>query len=510
MLDVVDEIAKKFKADGLVGDTWADKVRLRGRLVALYRRYYEGDHRLNLSKEMKAMLQIKDGKFMEHSDRYNDNYCEMVVDTLSDRLTLDGIEAESPAVRNPQENGAGPSTAETTQAWADAISRNNRLDGLQIRVHEAALRDGETFVMSEWSDLSMRIVFSHEPTWDGDTGVIAVYDRRGEMIAAAAKVWLEADVRHVNLYYAGRVEKYVAKESGDLERITRPEMVLDDGAVMEGNESTVRDGQIPGLPLVAFRNRGGGRSELVNVIPLQDSLNSTLVSMVMSALLTAFAILFARGWKPPATITPGMLLHAMVEGEDGKPIVTDDPEAARAYATLNQAYDLKRIEGGNLKELHDQADFLIEQISAVSSTPTPGKMGGAASGEALKQLDVRLVGKARRAHAQIGNAWEDLYKLAHRQQTIFATKLPPAVLDWRAKWETAEIRDDANIRELAKLLSEMGYEREALRALNHLSLLDFSEERIDQMMQDKAKDSALALAQLGGNLPGFENFAETA
>lgn len=494
MSDVVDHIQERFVAAGLVGEKWGETVRRAGRLVALFRRYYEGDHRMNLSAEMKAMLQIKEGhdKLLEGSDRYNNNYCEMIVDTLTDRLSLDTIEATGPQPPEPQ--APDTNTNNVAQGWVDAVSRFNRTDGLQIIVHEAMLRDGVTYVMSEWSDALGMVVFSHEGAFDGAAGVIGVHDRRGESLVAAAKIWFEADVRHVNLYYPDRVEKFVTDEDGEMVQVV--------------NENAMRDGQMAGVPLVPFRNRGGGRSELINVIPLQDSLNSTLISMVMSALLTAFAILFARGWKPPAAITPGMVLRALVAGKDGNTIMTDDPDEARAYAALNESYDLTRIEGGDLEQLHNQADFLIEQISAVSSTPIPGKMGAAASGEALKQLDIRLVGKARRAQVQIGNAWEDLYRLAHRQQTLFATTLPPEVIDWRARWETAEIRDDANIRDLAKLLWEFGFEREALRVLNHSSLLDFSEDKIKQMMAEKNRDAGAAMQALGGIMPGFELFGE--
>jgi len=469
MLNAINEI---LKDKGLVGSLWMEQMDARGKLVRLFREYYDGQHRLKLTSEMRKMMQISDDRL----DRYNDNYCEMVVDKLGDRLVLDTVENAS----------------DEAQAWAEAIMQANRMDALQIAVHEAVLRDGETFVMAEYSDEAKRTVLARELAWDGTYGILPVYDGRGENLIAAAKVWLDGDVTRVNIYYQNSIEKYVA----DGEELNLAETI-----------PTSRLDKAPGVPLVPFRNRGGGRSELVNVIPLQDSLNRTVISMVMSGELTAFSLLFAVGFKPPSGITPGMVIHAMIEGEDGKSIVASDKDEAEAYAALMAAYKLERVEGGSLAELIDQAEFLIDQISTISSTPIPSKMGGdSASGEALKQREIGLLGKARRACVQLGNAWEDVFALAHRVESLYATNRPPAAEDWFARWKTAQIRNDADIRETAKLLQLWGFEREALRVLSQSSQVQYSEEDIDRLIAEKAADGGAALAAAAGNLPGFDTF----
>lgn len=457
---------------GLVGSAWADTQTARGTLVKLFREYYDGQHRLKLTNEMRKMMQISDDRL----DRYNDNYCEMVVDKLGDRLALDTVENAS----------------DKAQEWAETIQQKNRMDALQIAVHEAMLRDGETFVMVEYDDkLGTRLC--REPAWDGACGILPVYDGRGETLVAAAKVWLDGDVTRVNIYYPNSIERYAA-DGDELEMIGPP-------------EDTTRLGKEPGVPLVPFRNRGGGRSELVNVIPLQDSLNRTLISMVMNGELTAFSLLFAVGFKPPAGVTPGMIIHAMIEGEDGKPIVTDDKDMAEAYAALMDSYKLERIQGGSVVELIGQAEFLIDQIATVSSTPIPAHMGGdSSSGEALKQRENGLLGKARRAQVQTGNSWEDVFTLAHLVESLYATNLPPEAEDWYARWKNAEIRNDADIRETAKLLQLWGFEREALRVLSQSSQVQYSEKDIDRLIAEKNADAGAALGAMAGNLPNFDNF----
>jgi hypothetical protein len=446
-------------------------MRDRGALVALFRDYYGGAHRLKLTREMKAMMQITDARL----DRYNDNYCEMVVDVMADRLALDTIRP------------AGSDDFDEAQAWAVTVLERNRIDALQIAVHEAVLRDGEAYVMVQYSEDG--ITLARELAWDGKAGILPVWDKRGEKLVCAVKVWTEVDTQRVNIYYVDRVEKYDVLSDGNLRQIAI--------------EETVRDGMTPGVPLIAFRNRGGGRSELTNVIPLQDSLNRTLSSMVMSAELTAFSMLFAVGFEPPASITPGMVIHAGML-ENGKPVKPETLEEAQAYSAMQSTYKLQRIEAGDLSQLIGQAEFLIDQIATVSNTPIPSQMGGSTqSGEALKQRDARLLGKARRAQVQLGNAWEDVLWQAWKQQVVFGVALPPRVDGWTARWKSAEVRSDSDVRETAKMLHEWGYEREALRILSSLSMVDYSEEDIDRLMAEKTAESAAALGAITGALPTF-------
>jgi len=463
------DVAAKLQAAGLVGMAWAEMMETRGKLVRLARHYYEGQHRLKMTAEMRKMMQITD----ELTDRYNANYCEMVIGTMADRLTAQGVEAVG--------------GAEPAQEWADGLLAANRFDALQIAVREAALRDGVTFVMAAYDDTANRVKLAHERAWDGDTGAMVVYDSTGDHVVAGVKVWYEGDVKRANIYYPASTEKYAAG---------------DEGMALIEVEDTTRNGQAPGVPLVPFRNRASGKSELANVIPLQDSLNRTLISMIMAAELTAFSILFAKGFKPPAGLTPGMIIHAMISDGSGNPITPESEDEARAYATMINSYGLDRLPGGDLSQLIGQAEFIIKQIGTVSSTPVPSMMGGdSQSGEALKQRDVRLLGKVQRAQVDFGNSWEDVISLAARQQDLFGAVRAPVVERWNTVWAPAEIRDEAEVRAKAKWYHDSGYERQALRTLGH------SEAEIETLMGERQADAAAAMVAAAGNLPGLELMA---
>ncbi len=485
---MLSAIAAKFMEKKLVASTWEAEMQARGDLVSLFRQYYDGDHRLKLTPEMKAMMQIADDKL----DRYNDNYCEMVVNAMADRLTVDRMQVKG-MTESTDKDAVDPA-----QAWTDDLLNANRFDALQLDVREAALRDGETFVMLEYNDTLGQMQLFHNLAWDGECGVMVVYDRQQKNILAGAKVWYDGDLTRVNLYYPNSTERYTAEE-GATELTLMAEA---DG--FRNPEDTTRNGKVPGVPIVRFSRKKKATSELKNVIPLQDSLNRTLVSMVMSAELTAFSVMFAVGWKPPQKITPGMIYHAMLTDVNGNTIVPQDEDQAKALVAMLNAFKLSRIEGGDLSQLIKQGDWIINQIEKITSTPVD-LGGGGQSGEALKQLDVRLQGKIEGAQVTFGNSYEDMVKLAAWQQSIFGSKMPPEIKSVNAQWKNAEMRNNADVLALFKLLNDAGYEEEALRTLGKSSLVNYGPDDIKRIMGEKAVGVAQKMVEAAGNLPDFSS-----
>lgn len=531
MLELIQQ-----KLGGLVTPTWAQEMQTRGELVKLFRQYYDGEHRLQITSTMRKMLGVSDTRL----DRYNVNYCQIVVDNMADRLTVDtitassglggaaleladfltqqlpqGVNAQALAQQLVQQFGMKPQMEadEPGQMWMDQVLETNRFDGLQIKVRKSALCDGDTFVMCEFNEDTGLPEFSHEPAWDGDWGSMVIYDRKGKAIVAAVKMWYEGDVRRANIYYPDRVEKY---EYESVEVVSKTGQKTNQMRLTaykaEESVDTTREGRAPGVPLIHFSNHGGiaGKSELLNVIPLQDSLNQTLVSMVMSALLSGFPVFFAKGWEPPSGITPGFIFHANYSYKSEQTGAARAPfgeEEARAFRDIIASMDLTRIEAGDLSQLINQAEWLIAQIATISSTPVPSQMGGdSQSGEALKQRDTRMLGKLLRAQVQIGNAWEDAFALGHRQATLFSrSDAPPGIVRFATRWKTAEIRNDDALLKLAELFFKYGFEREALRTISQTSTAQYTEDGIDKVIEEKQQDSGAGAATdvFGQTLPDF-------
>lgn len=466
------QLQQRLISLGLVDEDWAEETLEQGRKVDQFRDYYAGEHEMSLTKEMKRMLNLSEDVL----DRFCINYCGMVIAAAADRLTLEGVQV------------AGNQEQDPAQAWIDDLLNDNRLDALQIKVREAALRDGETFVMVQPRPDGQMPLLAHEPAWDGESGVIAVLADDGAQIAAAIKIWYVGERRRGNLYLLDRVEKYWIGDTGDLESFSEaPE-------------------RAEGIPLVRFC-RKDGISELTDVLPLQKALNRALVDMVMASLLSGFSMLWAKGWRPKQTLTPGMILVAEMTQADGSTVVPQTEEQARAMQAILSSIDLKRIEPGDLKQLIDHAKFLIDQIGVISSTPLPGMLGGdTQSGDALRQRDIRLLGKINSAQVSFGNAWEDVVQMAARLERRFNQKNVPDLERLTAKWKSGEIRNNADVLALFKLLHDAGYEREALRVLGQSTLIDLSEDKIEMILAEKAADGARALAGAVGSLPDFGNF----
>lgn len=498
---MLSAIAAKLMAQGLVNSQWQTDTQEQGELVKLYREYYDGYHRLQLTTEMKKMLNISDDRL----DRYNCNYCEMVISSMADRLTVEQFDVTGTMVSDNQDS------VDPAQEWTKALLDYNRFDALQIDVREAVLRDGETFVMSQYDDASKQVILAHELAYDGEVGTIVIYKRGYDEIAAAVKIWFDVKptsqevlenetsdnttYMRVNIYYPDRTEKYYSRDKQSLTMLgDEPEL-------------TIRQNQKPGVPIVCFSNKNSV-SELVNIIPLQDSLNSFLVDMVMSAQLTSFSVFLAVGVDVPQGITPGMVIRKNITNPDtGLQVMPTDADEADMFARLLGASRLERIQGGDLSQIISAIEMVIGQIAVISSTPIPSMMGSStSSGEALKQRDVRLLGKLNRAQVQMGNAWEDVIMLANTQQTLFGATTAPEIDTINTRWKTAEMRNTADILLAVKQLHEMGFTRAALRALSQSSLVSFTDAEIDKMMNEQAADVAEKLSQSMGSLNGFGSF----
>lgn len=434
-----------------VRDEWSIEMYDWGERVRLFRDYYDGNHRARLTENMKNMLRVTGSQY----DQFNENYCPLVVDTFADRLIADDIVSGDP----------------TVDQFVQSVLRRNRWDGLQMDIHDAAIRDGDTFALVEYDSQQEAVVIHHEPCWDGDTGMLVVYDRQLRNIIAAIKVWYEgaADARRVNVYYSDRVEKYRADETGY-------------GLLPYVDEDTDENGRVDWLvgqvPVVHYRNRVRSRerygvSELASVVPLQDALNRGLMSMVMVSELTAFAMRVAKGFEPPDEISPGMWVTIAAEG-----------------LSRDQVADAYTLEAGGIVPFIDQANHIVEQISTISRTPL-GHLGGsdAVSGESLKQRESGLLAKVRRAQVRFGNVHEDLLALAIKVYNVYGESTISDNVSLRCVWRDAEVRNDAEQIANAMMTRDILGDRETVRLL--ANVYGFTVEDQERILTDVSNQTRM-------------------
>lgn len=73
-------------------EAWAADVQMAGEKIALFRRYADGDHRANLTAEMRKLLRISDTGSL---NEFNCNYQDLIIQTMVDRLEVTAIEADN-------------------------------------------------------------------------------------------------------------------------------------------------------------------------------------------------------------------------------------------------------------------------------------------------------------------------------------------------------------------------------------------------------------------------------
>lgn len=464
-------------------DQWVAEQLDLGRRVAAFRRYAEGDHPANLSAEMKASLRINSDDVF---DEFNDNYMDLVVQTMVDRLRVAGYKTNVAAA----------------DQWLAEWMADCRFDALQGDVHEAAVRDGDTYIMAYYDNAAGQTLISHEPAWDGRQGMLVFYESTASARPVVAiKMWRLGEITRVTIYHPDRVERYYAGEDGKLQAY-RTDMQA------EIAPWTDAAGRPLGLPVFHLRNRARsgmvyGVSEIRTAIPLQNALNRTLYSMVYAGEMSAFMIRLAKGFQPPAGVSPGMWLTVGFKDKDGN---VGPPSTAEETAALS-VVSASSLEQAELAPYLDMARWIKGEISYVTRTPAPEFAASAdASGEALKQRESGLLGKVRRFQVRAGNVWEDVALAAARVQAAYGVDEPPAFERVTVRWADAEIRNDAATVQAAITLAPLVGPREALRIV--APLYDWDEARIDEILDERADEMSNQVAAAAAVLPTYQQTSD--
>lgn len=480
----------------------------RGEDVQRVRRYERGEPDQVMSDEVRKVLTVRSDGGLSFLGA---NYQMPIVQTFVDRCNLQSVEAPG--------NDAGTE-------WCNEVYEYARMDALQGDVHERAICDGDCCVMAWWDNDSQQLRYTIEEAWDGTQGMIPIYRSKSiPVMDCAIKVWqifLDMSMNiliRMNIYYPDHVEKYFsinqapfqAWQGGDISipqyknlplKKSQSALVRGSGsarnylsatAISEGYESAVihfedekpvewyamPDGTPLGIPVVHFRNRARhnvGISEIKSTIPIQDLMNRLMYSMAINAEYNAFPIIWSKGFQMPDAMRPGT-------------IVQISPEQAM---TPDYQAELGRLQGADMKPYLDALNWCSMTMGKISRTPSPefSSEAGRISGEALKQLEIGLIGKANRFMVKAGNAWEDLFMMANRIQTAYGSKKPPKIDNYKSIWSSPEIRDDLQTVQGAMLARPVFGDAQTRRTLAPIYNLDQTalnqiEDEIEQDQQDK-------------------------
>lgn len=351
--------------------------------VAMYREFYKGEHDIRLSKRQETRLGITSSQIRSLA-----NICPLVVDTVAERLSVQGFTATSPA------------TERALAMWWAARD----LSAYQDDIHLSALRDADSYVIVGWDDAAAMPEFHHEMAYDGTNGTGIIYSSERRVPLYGFKKWRleEGDDRgksRLNLYFDNRIEKYITGRAGawteyhDSERWPIPWV-----------DAT---GQPLGVPVVHFpTNPNGddyGTSELEAVIPLQRVLTSLWVDLIAAADATGFQLV---------TLTGDVPSEEMVN-------------AARAiWYSQNPAAAWGTIPPGDLSLLVEavrHATMTIAQVSRVPLTMFQDSRAVAAA-DTIVASERGLIAKIADRAKTYGLSWRRVMRYAVRLHNTFGPR----------------------------------------------------------------------------------------
>jgi len=463
------ELAKKIDAENSLKTT----IRRKGARVALYREYEIGDHRADMTDQMRKMLRLNSGD--DELTEFNDNYMEVVIDKEASRLFVSSITGDD----------------ESTE-WIETTLERNRFISEHGQWCRGAIRDGDAYVM-----VDLKANWISVPAYDGFSGLVVVHSGESGKPAWACKLWSEASSEddeatsvemNVVVYQPGAILYYKGVEGGT-----------------ELNEIDAKPWLVEDLPIIAFVNKkdthtDSGRSELRPAIPLQDVLNRELHSLVMASELAAFGIKWSKGME--------VALDGIVPGGIVNLVIKDEADNIMTELSDSQLEFLKGVEVGQFEETDitqylEVIDKIVQQIGQVTQTPIRGvTSSGQISGEALKQLEIGLLGKVQRFQWQNTNAFTDLLNLTAKIQNTYDTGqgTAPEIGSIKVTWKDAEILDvNARITALKDLRADSpGLFTDDFYIEQIGSLLNLSQAEINDQKEETAKQQGSFFDALTG------------
>lgn len=415
-----------------------DQLRERQGAYRTYTDYYAGKHRLAFATDKFRQA------FGSVISAFACNISAVVVDTIADRLQVTGFAADQ---------GAEADAERAKELWD-----LNSMGDLAGRVHREALRCGDAYclVWRKDGDEYPRVY----PQYACRMAVGRDEDDPSE-IAWAARWWTLTDGRiRLNLYTSEDITKWVAPKGTE----SIPEQASsftpyadeDTEARVPHEWGIVPVAHFPCDPDIDW----AGKSELKDIIPLQDGYNKSICDMLVAMEYVSLPQRYATG------------LEVELDPDTGKPKPTFIPAVDRLWSVGDPEVRFGQFEAANLSQLLEvQQDWELKIARQAKIPPHYLHMrDGAPSGEALKTLDVPLVKKALDRAATFGEAWERVARLlllmdGRADASVKAVWADPAPLSTRERAEIGDLHRRAGLPKRYVFEQDFGIEGDALAAV---------------------------------------------
>jgi hypothetical protein len=429
--------------------------------VLVFEGYYDGKHPLSF---VTSKYRDQFGKMLQG---VSDNWMALVVDAVEERLHVQGFRMTD------QPDG-------DRDAWA--IWQENCLDADSEMLHSTALQTGAAYAMVWYGDDGQPVITVEHPAQ-----VYVAYDPSDRhKRVAAIKAWVDewTGETRANIYLPDGIYKFISARQVTLDVYQtasgRERALTALGAMwrpLPGDEMV--DNPLGEVPIVEFRNRprmlGEGRSELCDVISVQNQINKLVCDMLIASEFAAFRQRWATGVEIPTDPTTGLELDNFKSAVDRLWHVADPTAKFGDFSETQLGNYVAAIENR------------VQSLASRTRTPPHyllGSSGSFPSGESLKATETGLIAKVRSRHRHFGESWETVLRLAFAildDPRRNATAAETIWVDPESRNEA--VHTDSLLKRMAlgipkeQLWSDAGYTQAQITRF-HQMLIDEAKERL--------------------------------
>jgi hypothetical protein len=332
------------------------------------------------------------------------NWCQLVVDVVSERLAIASIASTTNPVQDP-----------TAWEW---WQRNN-MDGKSVQIHTTALKFGIVY-LSVWPTVGGRNDGLPKIMGESPLTTYVRFDAETGEPIAAIRLWMSCCSREMYCDLTTPDAQYHLVSQSLPRSSVQPTWVASFSRLMlTADPSTVvwkfrdpveiapvevnRVGVVPYVAMYTMPDlMGGFRSELQTILPIQDRINKTTFDRMVSQEFTAFPQRAISGIDVP--IDP-------VTGERRLPF---DAAVDRVWTATSPDTKFIQFDASTGQAYLDANEADIKALAVESRTPPhylTGGMGQFPSGESVRATEFGLSRKVQNRQQSFGDAYQQMLRL---------------------------------------------------------------------------------------------------
>lgn len=458
-----------------------NQLLMRRTRLAKLQRYFDGEFQLAYAD---TRLREAFGSVF-YADRFGLNWMRLCVSAVEERLNVQGFRVGSdenqpiPVIPNPDPDKQPDLnvTANDPRTWD--IWQEANLDELSSTVHLEALLNGSSYVTvwkgddPDFPDITV----SHPSQSIVETDPVNPKKRiAGLRIYADVYGFLHGDLFFADKVWLYRSTSPLALETADPENLRwiwdtdiTPEgfMVNPYGVVPMVPFSNVPQLLSPGTENIARR------SELWPVMPVQDTINSILFNMILTANTQGYRQRWVTGLE-------------IERDENDKPVQPFKSGLERLFHAESVDTKFGEFSTTDITQFITALDMLTHTVAAISQVP-PHYFSASAdrlSGESIMAAETGLIAKVRRKMVAFGGAWEEVMRIAG---VIAGYDELAQARNAEVLWRFPESRSEATLAAAAIARQQAGVPWQMV-----MEYLGYSPQEIQRMYVQRKADMAEA------------------